>query len=663
MVRARLEDDCKDGAMKRKPMAAEAGQAGAPEQLILAEPVLRRQDGLHLCLAGLTAPLLMQGEVVDDFLPGWRAVLLHTGFAPLFLLELAHEDGREATWFLDARLQRIGDEVDRIGLEAAALLRRKAVPIMERLFGELLEECAPSLDADCLAFLRLNQATRCAIALLCRDVVLPRPALLLADTLAASPLIYRHRQTHGPCAIDPSQLAAAFATSWQDRLPQAFRSGALSWPSPVDGAILRAQGCLCLDDFHFAYRFADARHDLVFFVLVGDHLSTVGGIWFPALGLIVAGPEERVRGVAGLQILPHLSHWIAVHVATWAELLAGYLRAGPSRFASVLRGRSGVHIGHQLWNELSGIDHLLARHPDLAADKLLPQWIVLDADEQTELYGAIDQLYPTLQGRVRRDLRGVPALIRHGYATGTMMLRVTGDHVSARLRRHILAAPAVRAAREAIVTQGRGRRPVVLFGLRVENRTLVDLGGFFERLADVIAARHPDALLVLDGHNSRRGGAMIESHGEQRAARSPAEVEHDIAARLRRRGGGQRPGVVSAIGEPIAASLAWAERCDCFISIWGASLAKYRWVCNKPGLVLTSHHNLTQRRDLHIYDAPEFTQSPAPLAFVAPDLVRDRPDAPLLVDVAPGQASFFNFELDETALFPHITRMIDTNIK
>ena len=34
---------------------------------------------------------------------------------------------------------------------------------------------------------------------------------------------------------------------------------------------------------------------------------------------------------------------------------------------------------------------------------------------------------------------------------------------------------------------------------------------------------------------------------------------------------------------------------------WGAGLAKYRWVCNKPGLLLTGEWNLRHREDLHIY--------------------------------------------------------------
>ena len=626
----------------------------------MAQPAHAGAGGLYLRLDGRLVPLMMEGRIVAAFLPGWRAALLHTGFAPLFLLELAHEDGRRATWFLDWRMQRVGDAIDRLGPELLDLLRRKALPVLGRLLAGVLEEATPSLDADALAFLELNEATRQAIAFACLDGLLRRPAMMLVGDLMEASLTFRDGNDGALRAIARAQLAAAFAVDWQSRLPDAFGSGALTWPSPVDGTPLRAQGCLCIDDFHFAYRFHDAEHGLVFFVMIAEHHSRVGGVWFPSLGLMVAPEQERTQGIAQIQLLPHLAHWIVQHVCVWAGLLVPYLQQGATRFASVMRGRNGVHIGHQLWNELSGIDHLLAASAPLPAE-----WIVLDAVEHTELYGPIDVLYPALHGRVRRDLASVGALIRYTYETGTMTLRVAHEHVSGNLRGRILERLRGSVAeREAARVCDRSRGPVILLGLRVENRTLTDLAGFLERLAGSIAHHFEDAVLVLDGHNARNDtedGRVIASHGESRAMRSPVEVERELARRLRARFEGRRLHVADTIGRPIGTSLAWAARCDCFVSIWGASLAKYRWVCNKRGLVLTSRHNLAHRGDLHIYDAPHYMEAPTPLAFVEADLVVDRPEAPLLVDVAPGQASFRNFDVDEARLFPAIARMIQAS--
>ncbi len=61
--------------------------------------------------------------------------------------------------------------------------------------------------------------------------------------------------------------------------------------------------------------------------------------------------------------------------------------------------------------------------------------------------------------------------------------------------------------------------------------------------------------------------------------------------------------------------------------MWGAGLAKYRWICNKPGFVITSHWNLTQRPDLNIYDHPGLMENPSPMYWLEPEMVTDCPEA------------------------------------
>jgi len=626
--------------------------------LMISHPVVELDGALHLELGGAAVPLLMGGKPVSHFLPGWRASALYCGFAPLFLLELVHDTGQTATWFLDQRLERVGDRVDGLPAEILGLLRLKAAPLLARLVGGLLEAVEPELDGATEAFLRLGETTRREIALQCLDRLMCPPRVLLAAQLAPASLALHH-PAHGLVRLRREAIEAGLATDWCDRLPAAFADAALIWPSPVDGAPLRAQGCLCLDDFHFAYRFADPRHGLVFFILVADHHARIAGMWLPALGLLVSR-DGVARGVAG-QLLPHLAHWVVTHTCQWAEPLFAYLRRGAHRFASVMRGRPGVHIGHQLWNELSGIDHLLSR-ADAPGPRALPEWIVLDASDGIELYGPVDELFPQLAGHVNRRLASIAQMIRYAYTEGVIVLRVTAEHVSARLRERILER--VRSSRWAAEVDEMTRlagegSPVVLVGLRVENRTLVDLAGFLHRLVAHIAARAPRAVIVFDGHNARGdGGQVIESHGEQRAARSPAAVEQELVSDLRAAFAGQPVMLIDTIGRPLEASLAWAERACCFISIWGASLAKYRWVCNKPGLVISSRVNLLHRIDLHIYDDPRNMEAPTELRFINAGLVTDRPEAPLLVNVAPGNATFFNFDLDEPAVLTEATGLI-----
>lgn len=628
---------------------------------LIPDPVTVIDGALHVRLAGHDLPLLMGGQPVPGFLPGWRAGWLFTGFAPLFLLELVHEDGGRATWFHDYRMQQMGDNVATLPSDLLDLLKLHALPLLRLLIDPLLHAGVPVLDPRARAFLGVNRATRLAIAHACVEGLVRPPALYLAEHLMPHALVYRgeDRVLH---SIDRDHLAAGLVQDWQDRIPGYVRDGRMTWPSPVDGAPLEAQGSLVFDDFHFAYRFADRRHGLVFFVIVGEHLAAIAGVWFPSMGLMVSHDEAQRR--LAWQLIRSMPAWFVTHVAIWAGALFTSLDRGATRFASVMRGPPSVHIGHQLWNELSGLDRFVTDETAVAAGGPRCEWIVLNGGDGIELYGPIDTLFPELAGRVNRRLHDHDDLARYAYNEGVFILRVTREFVSAglrqRIQRHVAGLPAARRVAESVPVVRDA--PVILFGLRVENRTVVDLGEFLTQFIAMIAGRHPGAVVVFDGHNAPSeadDGRVIGSHGERFAGRSPADVEHELVAALRTAFADLPVTIADTIGRPISASLAWASASDCFVSIWGASLAKYRWVCNTPGYVLTGRTNLLHRGDLHIYDDPKYMQDPSPLLFADPELVTDVPDAVQLVPVAPGAWALFNFQLDT----PRILEDIDSFIR
>ena len=601
-------------------------------------------------------PLLHCDLPVGSFQPGWQADALFTGFAPLFLLELVNpEADARATWFLDHRMQMMGDRPEQLRPDLLALLTLKALPLLRGLMEQVLERVIPSLDDRTAAFLRVNQATRAAIGASCLDRLVARPFVCTVDHLQRRSLVYRSEHG-GMRAVDRDHLRHGLLVDWQERVDGCVAAGGLAWPSPVDGHALRAQGSVVIDDFHLAFRFADARNGLVFFVLVADHLSRVAGVWFPLLGLL-ASHDQAQHGLARL-LAPNLPFWFADHALRWADALVPYLRRGATRFASVMRGPPGLHLGHQLWNELSGIERMVRTTPEH-----LPDWIAIDGEHGGELYGPIDVLFPELSGKVERGIRSGAQLAAHAYEKGMFVLRATDAFVSASLRRRILArVDGLPVAREVRATlRELGDPMAIVIGLRVENRTLSDPGGALGSLVEFLANRYPGLVVVFDGHNSRVEGetVLLGSHGEERARRRPIDVERELVARLRAAHAGRPVTILDTIGAPMSASLAWTAASDGFISIWGASLAKYRWVCNKPGFVLSNRTNLSQRDALHIYSAPQHMEDPTPVLFVDPGLVPDEPDAVLLVDTAPGDPGLHNFRLDLDEALPAIGRFVD----
>lgn len=613
---------------------------------IASDPVVLQEGLLCLRFDGRTIPLRMGTAPVESFIPGWRPVFLYIGFSPFILLQFASDSGETAVWIVDADGVRLGGSLGELEPSAQEALRVAAVPRVAHWVNAVLQRPTLSLDPQTRAFLQLPEDFRRDVGQLCAASALPPVRRVV---LEGAPNLWEEGW-----GLDRGHVETLLATPFQDRVLQAAEDGMLSWPSPVDGRTLTVQGSLCSDDFRFAYRLADSVHGVVCYPIVSDQHAVTIGLYVPALNILVA---RNAWATTWLDIyVPSLANWLVPLVCRFGDALENYFRKSNRRIASIMRGWPSNHLGHQLWNELGGIDHFFQS----VSGPHWPDWIV--PGPQIELWGPIDEIFPQLQGRVDRSASNTDVAIKASYKTGTCLVRITSTHVSARLRanlrRMVEADPVYGEVLRIIQERGRPDAPVILVGLRVENRTMVDLLEFCEELLEHVANTFPGAILVLDGHNSGPDGQVIVSHGELGAHRPPLEVERQIAKHLRRLQVGRNITVVDTLGAPIQASLAWCGQANCFFSIWGASLAKYRWACNKPGLVVTSRWNRTHRADLHIYDTPGSMEMPSELAFVDASLIQDVPSAALIVDVGPGQPSFFNFNVETEAVILQFTKVV-----
>ncbi len=644
--------------------------------VLLVDPVVLR-DGVLQLRGGAEpeAPLLgplfsAPGQTITSFVPGWSAVLLYAGLAPFLILEFRHRDGARAAWLLDRGLCRLGDKLADLEASQAAALCGRAAPPLRRMVIDILMRPMPVLSREAQAFARIHDVLRIAIAESGGDAVLPVPRALLIDEMP--PSVPCTALFGGPAAVPVAlsreQLRAGLAVAFEDRLVAATRDGMLSWPSPVDGHPLRCQGCLYFDDFRFAYRFADISAGLAFYVIAADHYCKALAVYVPQLDLLVAR-DAWCRHLLEVYFPPNLARWFINQAALNGPLLVPYLVRGARRIASVMRGQPGTHLGHQLWNELSGIEYLLTG----AQGEQIPEWIIPGAQDGIELWGRVEALFPELRRRVKRDLRHGSEVMPYIYTQGICAVRVTSERVSAELRRRLQRITQTDPVWDGIREQaGRSRArgaPVIVLGLRVENRTLVDITGFFRDVIRLVAEAWPGATLVIDGHNARdtagtgRGAdgaeAVIESHGESLARHAPLQVEREIASRLRVLSDGLDVTILDTLGASMASSLCWALLCDCFLSVWGASLAKFRWVCNKPGLVVSSQANLLHRDDLHIYDSPRTMEAPTTLLFANPASVVDDPDAPRLVPVSLDNPFFANFRVDHARVLAQFRGLLE----
>ena len=209
--------------------------------------------------------------------------------------------------------------------------------------------------------------------------------------------------------------------------------------------------------------------------------------------------------------------------------------------------------GHHLWNELTGIHETIRR---TEADRL-PSVIVVNPSG-TELYGKIDEIFPELAGKVSRH-DTIQALTKAVYDGCLLPLRPTGSWVSRDLAERIsrraertYMTPATECVLDGL--RAKGFR-VLLLGLRVENRTVVDFPAFCEELIVFLAAELGKIAVIIDGQNRSDDGHVYRVTLQGGRDELPLQMEQDIVDGLSRRfADDPNIVVISTIGSPVGVS-------------------------------------------------------------------------------------------------------------
>lgn len=588
---------------------------------------------------------------------GWRVDFLYSGLSPVLILQLVHSTGDRAVWYLAADGARRAGSVDELDHDTQTMLKHRVAAVLGQSLRVSIEDPKPVIELAAQGFLRLDPVAKADLMRLAADHLPAYPGVQLINE-RSGPLLITIDRSSRQALISREHLTSALTQDLQDSLVAAIRAGrgAFSVPSPITGQALEVQASLCFDDFHFAYRFVDLQYGLVFYLIAGYELSQCYGMYFPQCHTIFCLPGQLALSRLAAA---HLPGWLASHFVSFGAEFAEYVKYPIVKMTSMLRAPPWTHIGHQLWNELTGIDRLLQ---ETSLNGVI-EWVVPDGDAPIEFYGAIEALFPPLEGVVRRGFRNVPDEIRHVYGNQRLAVRVTRDFVSASLRNRVLGFAAVSAQITAAQEHKplEHDQPLVLLGLRVENRTLVNLATFYARLIVAIRSTFPAARFLVDGHNvdgsERR---KYRSHGERVEEASIAvEAERTIVRELTDQFGASA--ILSAIGLHVSENLVLINQCDFFVSMWGAGLAKYRWVCNKPGFVITSSWNLIHRSDLRIYDHPAFLEKPSEIYWVDPTFVTDHPETPRVV-AAGSHPQWANFALQEAPVIETIVRALSQHV-
>lgn len=600
-------------------------------------------------------PICFAGSPVTEFQPGWQPLHIYTGLAPLYVLELRHSDSTTSIWWLDDRMNHVSTTIVGLSLAQQAILADRSAALFERLWAEIFVDPVPVPTPAVIDFLRLCAGTRRDIwAFWARQRNRTRTIINLSSADAASGALNALGST-------AARAREVLSFDFQGNLPRFVTERQLSLPSPFGDYEVHSAHSFCLDTFRFLYRFVDPKSDRTFYVGVVGHMCVVQCILIPHgnIGLLICNGPAQQSATESI-LLDEPVHDLLGMLCTVGNTLIDYVRSRPVTFANLQRGEAR-HMGHLLWNELTGIVQIVTHVPP---DKL-PLHIIPNPEEGGELYGPIDRLFPELAGYVIREIPDTENFFNFFLAKRICVIRSTSLIVTKDLRdrisRYVAQCDGIEQERLYYAELEQRGIPVLVLGLRVENRTLIDLPEFCRRIVQFMIEELGEVAIVVDGHNALNRvwtGRIMESNQEQRAKISPIEIEKEIVSLLRHSFAGQRVHFIDCIGSSMEKNLFWIEQAKFFVAPWGTGMAKYCWACNKPGYVLTSRWNQERRGDIGIYQEP-INQDPSPLYWAPPEIIHSHPEAPILVEVADWpRESYENFSVDYGAMFAQLREVV-----
>ncbi|QGQ70022.1 sulfotransferase family 2 domain-containing protein [Halomonas sp. PA16-9] len=314
--------------------------------------------------------------------------------------------------------------------------------------------------------------------------------------------------------------------------------------------------------------------------------------------------------------------------------------------ATVGRGvlLAAQHMGHSLWNDLTGIQRI----EDNKLIRLIRSFVILKGADP---YNVLENKFNIRKdlGLVRYSYLQWKEQIANCYYNNLFWIRITDNFVTNKLAGKMLDQEIEKSSLEL-------NEVTVTFGLRMENRTWENQKDGWIALIKHLAKKFDKITVIIDGHNVSKYSGTLRSAGEKEE-HSIVDKEKELVSYLSNQDYSADVKIISCIESTLTENLKAINKSDFFIAPWGAGLAKMRWVCNLPGIVLTSNWNLKSRPDLRIYDSLEYREDAVESVFLDTNYIYDIGNESSLVKSDLAQKN--NFKVDIDGLLLAVDQLIE----
>jgi hypothetical protein len=233
------------------------------------------------------------------------------------------------------------------------------------------------------------------------------------------------------------------------------------------------------------------------------------------------------------------------------------------------------HLGHFVWNVLSAWQHIVPNYGKFIS------FFVSNPDNR--FIGNVTDLFPEFGHRKLYYINNDWELFKIAVDHNALLAFPRGNYITEPLSRRIitLAKRICPVKKQQAIIALRARcRILCLFGVRLGNRAWIEQQSGFASLASALCEQFGSVGFLIDGlsADTHMGWthALMSLDEEISLAKTVAAQIEPIAPCL------------NLVGESIAESVLGTEACDFFVAAAGSAMAKYKWISNKPGIVISN---------------------------------------------------------------------------
>jgi tetratricopeptide (TPR) repeat protein len=316
------------------------------------------------------------------------------------------------------------------------------------------------------------------------------------------------------------------------------------------------------------YRFIGTE---VFYLITGSLWSERCCLYFPRLELIIELYNLRTPEYPETETIDALKAYSVVN----AKQLKTYLQQQQPSAKVVVVGDID-NIAHHLWNEISGIENLIATQSLSKIDRFL---VV-----SSEFFGNLDELFPIPGEKIVRLKREEVAagIFQNNYLAFRLGNLTIQQKSINRIEK--LAAAKSPSQLHATIDTAKQCFPLLWITIRLGNRTWVNQIEGTTEIINALAGDFPQLGIVFDGFNTADNrGKSLTSEAEKAIIARETETVKEIQGLI----SPELP-IYNTIGCSMWESVLWSRAIDLYLAPWGAGLTKVAAMANKPGVIHTN---------------------------------------------------------------------------